>query len=42
MDKILDWSILKAFAEDKIGLTENLEFVLERKENIVGNGDNAG
>ena len=41
-DKILDWSKLKAFADDKIKVTENLKFVLWRVENIVGKGENAG
>ena len=40
--KILDWSKQKAFADDKIIMTETLQFVLERAENIVGNGENAG
>ena len=29
-DKILDWSKLKAFADNKINVTEKLKFVLER------------
>ena len=33
---------LKAFADGRINLTENLKFVLGRVENIVGNGENAG
>ena len=41
-DKILDWSNLKAFADDKINVTENLKFVLGRTENIMGKGENAG
>ena len=41
-DKILDWSRLKAFADDKLNLIEKLKFVLERAENIVGKGENAG
>ena len=41
-NKILDWSKLKAFADDKICVTERLKFVLERVENIVGEGENAG
>ena len=41
-DQILDWSKLKAFAEDKIKLAVKLKFVLERVENIVGKGENAG
>ena len=36
-DKILEWSILKAFADDKINVTEKLKYVLERVENIVEN-----
>ena len=36
-NKILDWSKPKAFADDKIiNVTENLEFVTGRKENIAG------
>ena len=41
-DKVLDWSILKAFAYDKISVPSNLKFVLGRVENIVGKGENAG
>ena len=41
-DKIFDRSKLKAFADDKINMTEKMEFVLGRLENIVGNGENAG
>ena len=41
-DKMLDWSILKAFAEDKLNVTKELTFVLEKEENIVGKGENAG
>ena len=40
-NKILDMSIFKAFADDKIILTQKLKFVLERVENIVGKGENA-
>ena len=41
--KILDQSKLKAFADDKINMTENLKFVLGRLENIVETeGENAG
>ena len=39
--KISDWSKLKAFAEDKINVTEKLKVVLRRVENIVGKGENA-
>ena len=41
-NKILDWSKFKAFAENKIHVAENLTFVLQRVENIVGKGKNAG
>ena len=40
-NKILDLSKLKAFADDKINVSENLKFVF-RIENIVGNEENAG
>ena len=39
---ILDWSKLKAFAHDKINVTEKMKFSLGRVENIVGKGENAG
>ena len=41
-DNILDRSKLKTFADDKITVTENLKFVFERVENIMGKGENAG
>ena len=41
-DKILHWSKLKAFADDKINVTKKLKFALGRVENIVGKGKNAG
>ena len=41
-DKILDWSKLKAFADDKLNEIEKLEFVLEWVEKMVGEGENAG
>ena len=41
-DKILDWSKLKAFADDKINLNKKLKHVLQRVENIEGKGENAG
>ena len=34
--KFLDWSKLKAFADDKLNLAEKLKLVLGRIENIVG------
>ena len=36
------WSKLKAFADDKINMTQKLKFVSGRAENIVGKGENAG
>ena len=41
-NNILDWTKLKAFADDKLNLTKNLKLVLGRVENIVGKGENAG
>ena len=41
-EKNLNCSKLKAFADDKINMTEKLKFVLGRVENIVGKGENAG
>ena len=41
-DKILDWSKLKAFADDKINVTKKSKFVVARVENIVEKGENAG
>ena len=41
-DKILDWSKFKAFADDKIIVTQKLKFVLGRVENIGEKGENAG
>ena len=41
-DKILDSSKLKAFANDKINVTEKLNFVFARIQNIVGKQENAG
>ena len=37
-DKIMEWSKMKAFADNKmnVDLTEKLKFVLGRVENIVG------
>ena len=35
-DEILDWSQLKAFADNKINLIEKLRYVLGWLENIVG------
>ena len=41
-DKILHLSKFKAFADDKIILTQKLKFVLGKVKNIVGKGENAG
>ena len=41
-DKILDWSKLKAFADDKINVIKKNKFALARIINIVGNGEYAG
>ena len=41
-DKVVDLSKLKAFADDKINVTEQLKFVMRRVENIMGKGENAG
>ena len=41
-NKIIDWSKLKAFADDIINVNKNLKFVLGRIENIVGKGENDG
>ena len=40
--KILDWSKLKAIADDIVNVNEKLKFVLRRVENIVGKRENAG
>ena len=40
-NKISERSILKAFADDKIDVTEKLKFVLRGVENIMGKGENA-
>ena len=40
--KILALSKLKAFADDKSKKAELQEVVLDRTENIVGKGENAG
>ena len=39
---ILDWSKIKAFADNKINVTEKLKHVFGRVENITGKGENAG
>ena len=40
-DKIIACSKFKSLADDKIDMTQNLKFVLERVENILGKGENA-
>ena len=40
-DKILDLSKLKAFADNKINVTQKGKFALGWLENIVGKGENA-
>ena len=41
-DKDLDWSKLKAFADNRIGVNEMMICLSNRIENIVGKGENAG
>ena len=41
-DKFLNWSILKAFADDKVILAQKLKLLLGIVENIVGKGENVG
>ena len=41
-DKILGWSKLKVFADDKIRLAKMMIFAVDRVENIVGKGESAG
>ena len=38
----MDWSKLKAFADDKVNVTQKLKFDFQGVENIVGKGENAG
>ena len=40
-NKILDQSKLKAFADDKITVTQKMKFAWRRVENIVGKEENA-
>ena len=40
--KFLDWSKLKAVADDNIIVTQNLRFAFGRVEKIVVKGENAG
>ena len=41
-NKILDWFLLKAFADDRVKLAKIMIFVFNRIENIVGKGQIAG
>ena len=41
-NQLLDWFKLKAFADNKIYITEKLKFVLRKVENKVGKGENVG
>ena len=41
-DKIQDWSKLQAPIDSKINATEKSKFVLQRVEDIVRKGENAG
>ena len=41
-DKFIDWSKLKAFADDKIKMIKKLKFYFGKVENIVGKGEIAG
>ena len=41
-DKILDWSKLKSFADNNLKVVKMPIYVLDRVENIVGKGVNAG
>ena len=38
----MDWSKLKAFADDKLNVTEKSKFGLGWVENLVEKGENAG
>ena len=41
-NKILDYSKLKAFAEKKWKADQMINFALDKVDNIVGKGENAG
>ena len=41
-DQILDLRNLKAFADNKINVSEKLKFVSVRLEDILGKGENTG
>ena len=40
--RILDWLILKVFANDNRDVTEKTKFILACVENFVGKGENGG
>ena len=42
LKKKKDQSISKPFADDKLNVTQNIQFVFKRIENIVGKEENAG
>ena len=41
-DNFLDWTNIKAFADDKLTVADLMICVFDMKENIVGKGENAG
>ena len=41
-NEMLDWTKLKAFADGKSNVAKLMNFLLDRVENIVGKGENAG
>ena len=41
-DKILDWSKLKAFADENFNITKTIISVCDKVENIAGKRENAG
>ena len=40
--KFLDWSKLRAFADDKVDVTEKPKLFFGWADNILGKGENAG
>ena len=40
-NRLLDWSKLKAYADDKLNVTKKFKFLFGRVQNIVGKGENA-
>ena len=42
IDKLFDWTKVKAFADDKRNATDKLKCVLGWVQNIVGKGQNVG